>query len=268
MAPVLPALAENSTKGIGDLVNEYTEENEPLTITALKYEFSDFFALDGLLDDPYEEKLGIKIWGEPTADDLENLVRFTEKHLDKSWTELGIEEIIIFSEEDKERVDYIGKHKRNCWILNNQIWFFSGKVEEDHFVHELTHRRHKIKRKYSIFLYWGYKWNALAGPYDKVITKQERGLIGVKSYLDGTTTGPKWGYVRKYGGKNMKEDIATYVEEIVTNPAVFREVQNDFEIYRGKLELLLEAGFITNPQYEKALRHLEKAEEYHQKVRR
>ena len=69
--------------------------------------------------------------------------------------------------------------------------------------------------------------------------------------------GPKYGLTRPYGGANILEDVATFVEE-VNNPKIFAPLINPespkYDIrYRQKLALLHEYKFITNDEYNKIL---------------
>jgi len=248
---------------LDDIVEEVVKSKtlpDPLLNVAKKYQIQDRLDLDGSLDNPYEKELGVDILGEPTVKDLEKLVKFRKKHLKGTFADLGIEEIIIFPTKYNSLADYGAKYRGDTCVLNNQMWFFSGEIAERYFVHEVAHCKHHKKKKEKTLFLWELKWKLLAGPYNKVIRIQQKGLMGVEKYLDGTIYGPKYGYVDKYGGKNLEEDIATYVEEVVINPFEFRKVQTDFEIYHGKLELLLEADFITKPEYKRAVKFLEKAE--------
>ena len=64
---------------------------------------------------------------------------------------------------------------------------------------------------------------------------------------------PKSGILRSFGLKNIREDIATWVEEV--NAAcngcenLFGRVQKDDIRYQKKLKILLDKGFITGNQY-------------------
>jgi hypothetical protein len=58
--------------------------------------------------------------------------------------------------------------------------------------------------------------------------------------------------IRAYGGKNIMENVATMVETIKSNPSQFKEIMEDpFEVYKQKVRLLFQYGFINIDQQRK-----------------
>ncbi len=103
-------------------------------------------------------------------------------------------------------------------------------------------------------------------PYGKVGRKKGSDTLNLEWIsLDekGNNDGPRYGFVRPYGSKNFYEDVATHVEMIWDNPALFRQlITSDSEfykthpeqirytqVYREKLKLLRDYGFITDEKY-------------------
>ena len=220
----------------------------------MKYEFQDFFNLDSPLDDEVEESLGIRILGEPTKDDLEDLVNFYEENKTRIFMEqdVGVRKVFILPNELMENVDYRGEARKR----NGRIRIFSGEFDDDKVHHhEWTH-----------FAIWYLKdnnpsfieaWKDVAGEYNKV----ER-VNGNLFYVDGGEGfKPKQGYIRGYGGIDFEEDIATYVQEIVRYPERLLGVKDSFAIYEKKLELLRDVRLITLKEYETATTYLEMAQE-------
>ncbi|MBI2668930.1 hypothetical protein HYX14_03745 [Candidatus Woesearchaeota archaeon] len=210
-------------------------------------------------DKDMECDLGIRIIGEPTPIDLEKLITFFGRHRQRAFVqhfkELGIQYLVFLSDEDKKAVDYAGLAMKG----EKEIRLGSSFIDAV-LLHELVHFDlwHREKSEY-FFAGWFVVWNSAAGQYDKIITKQKRGFIDVRSYQDGTQ-GARFGYVLPYGGKDFQEDVATFVAQTVTQPELFQLVQDSFQIYDRKLQLLQGAGYISFEERLQALVYLNLAE--------
>ena len=131
---------------------------------------------------------------------------------------------------------------------DNSINFLSKNFDYETFRHEAAHTLHFDTN--SIF---NQRWNSLAGSYNKVEEKE-----GMYWYNKGKETdnyiqnGAALGYTCAYGGKNHKEDVATFVEK-AGQPEFFKPLlQKDnpnHDIYREKLRLLREYRFLSNKEY-------------------
>ena len=75
-----------------------------------------------------------------------------------------------------------------------------------------------------------------------------------KNYVNG----PKHGVVHPYGGKNLFEDVATFVESVAAEQSIFGKLINPespkYDIrYRQKLDLLHKYEFISDEEYSRVL---------------
>jgi len=100
-------------------------------------------------------------------------------------------------------------------------------------------------------------WNQIVGGiYGQNLADPSISGVGnrlSRIWTDGSTD-PKNGFVRAYGANNFKEDVATYVEAVYTNPGIFKDLINPKspkydEKYLKKLLLLKEYGFITSKEW-------------------
>ena len=117
------------------------------------------------------------------------------------------------------------------------------------FYHEAAHLlTFKLETEGASF---NKEWKKIAG-YDEIIAYMVK--EGEWAWRNGQTGGPRYGYIRPYGVKNYLEDIATFVEAVISSPDVFKCLTDSTcspydPRYKQKLDLLLEYGFITQEQY-------------------
>ncbi len=195
-----------------------------------------------------EQNLGITIRGEPTQKDLDELIQIYCQEQENRPTlpkfkDLGIQTIIIIPEHKKSEVDYLGLAVLNA----GEIHIISGNIQPNGiFVHEITH--YEIQAKIKTNPQFLKEWEEIAGPYNHVIPEQKRGVIKIKSYSDGTT-GPKYGYVQEYGGKDVGEDIATYTQLLAIKKPIFSQITESFPIYYQKLSFLHKHCLISTKDY-------------------
>jgi hypothetical protein len=105
------------------------------------------------------------------------------------------------------------------------------------------------------------KWLEIVG--GKEIYKKYYG-VNTAGESKSWGNGAKYGFVRNYGNKAFYEDVATYVEEIVSNPSSFSEgrligfLDGELEstIYQKKIDLLKEYEYITPLEYDAVMKDL------------
>ncbi len=239
-----------------EVVDQQEEYHEYVLTTAIeKYEELDAIDADSALDNSLEEKLGIRILGYPTKEDIREIEDFYENSKNRQRVflkeDVGLERIVIFPPQMKDHSGYLGK----TVFDRKEIQFFSGQVN-DHGIahHEFTHMGiHYLEENDSLFL---EEWRSIAGSYTH-IEEIKNGKDMRYSYSKARERKDPWlGYVTPYGGKTLHEDVATYVEYVVTEPEIFGKVTESFEIYSQKLELLLCYEFITPEEFKEAEKYL------------
>tara|TARA_Y100000310_G_scaffold213829_1_gene214839 strand:+ start:14934 stop:16946 length:2013 start_codon:yes stop_codon:yes gene_type:complete len=109
-----------------------------------------------------------------------------------------------------------------------------------------------VKEEESKLSTFGGKWKEIAGTDYDLYDEFGGGYV-----MDPKNKGAKYGLIRSYGGKNIFEDIATFVEE-VNNPSFFKPLINPqddkYDVrYEQKLALLHEYKFISDEEYNKIL---------------
>jgi len=230
-------------------------KSDPLYLNVAEYQVKDWLEMDGSLDDSYEDKLGVKILGAGNKEDLEALVKLCKDNLWKgeSLSDLGIEEVIIFSEEEREKIGYVGRADKD-----GKLRLFTDKITPNIVAHELGH--HKIFQMLKADPSQKSRWEQLAGPYDKVKAIDIKGTETASKYVDGST-GVSKGYSEPYGGLNWNEDMATHIAAVNTNPELYLQVHGDYDIYRKKLNFLLKKELIPINNCRKALAYIIFAEE-------
>ena len=111
------------------------------------------------------------------------------------------------------------------------------------------------------------EWKAVAGSYDKVesialggvykdysqMGKEESDKLAAENGKDWMSK-PRLGYVRPYGGQNILEDVATFVEKS-DNPDFFKPLLDsnnpNYDVrYKEKIDMLYNYGFITKSKYQ------------------
>lgn len=105
------------------------------------------------------------------------------------------------------------------------------------------------------------KWNL---PSEELSKRND--FFSSKNLIDSSRESPYDGFLRAYGATNIKEDIATYREIVVGDPAYFKRygLLDDLEgnilydpVYKQKLDLMYDYAFITDKEYD-AVFHPEK----------
>lgn len=126
---------------------------------------------------------------------------------------------------------------------------------------QISDELEKLKQKYEDVIVkdnFYYQWYKIQESSSYLSTAQiEKDKKLRNSWEDGSS-GPKNGFIRPYGRTNIKEDTATFVEAIYTNPSIFRDLINPTsekydKKYRDKLELLYKHGFMTEEKYREVL---------------
>jgi len=246
---------------------------DPLAFDVFKYLVMDMFNQDSPLDDKVEDKLGIRILGEPTQQDLNDLVEFYEKGKDLLYIkrDVGIKYVAIFPASFLEKID------DDYWGLadhaNHTVRLFSGIFAKHHIhTHEWTHFATKYLEKIeedrpNIIK----RWKDVAGEYNKV--HKVEGYTRYKFDPDPTNNpirGPKYGYASPYGGTNEWEDMSEFAEKVAKYPDMFKRVDSYFDTYEAKLGLLHDTlkriglpPLITDEQFAIAKASLQEARAAH-----
>ncbi|MBI2102480.1 hypothetical protein HYT55_01465 [Candidatus Woesearchaeota archaeon] len=229
-----------------------------LTTATQKYEDLDAIDADSAIDNSLEEKLGIRILGYPTKEDIDDLQNFYSDQKNRRRLflreDMGLERVVIFPPQMRAHSEYLGK----TVFDRNEIQFFSGQVNEHGVAHhEFTHLGVQyLEENNSPFL---EEWKSIAGSYthiEEMRTGKEVRYVYSKAREKQE---PLFGYVTPYGGKSLHEDVATYVEYIVAQPEVFGKATESFDLYSRKLELLLCYEFITPEEFKKVDEYLTQA---------
>ena len=117
-----------------------------------------------------------------------------------------------------------------------------------------------LKQKYSDIVYkevrFDNEWREISGKSHVAKTKGGYYIYEEDINSESINLNPKYGYTRPYGGSNILEDVATFVEKM-NQPEFFKPLLSEdnewHEIYRGKLDLLYEYKFISESEYNKIL---------------
>jgi len=238
------------------IVDQQEEYDAEVISSAIdNYEQLDALDADSSQDNSLEEKLGIRILGYPTEEDIKEIDQFYENRDNQRRMFLrynvGLERIVIFPAAMREHADYLGK----TVFDRNEVQFFSGQVNYHGVAqHEFTHLgiRYLDENNYP----FSEEWAAIAGSYDKVGERKEGRTRRYFYNNNEERQDPLGGYITPYGGKSLEEDVATQVENVVVQPEVFGRVTESFDIYAQKLELLLRYEFITPEEYQTVTRYL------------
>jgi len=97
-------------------------------------------------------------------------------------------------------------------------------------------------------------WESIAGGLN-IYTIQKEELMFEEPFSVNSKS-YKNGWVRLYGGRNLNEDVATFVEQIVGDPAFFKRnnlLQEENSVYLQKIKLLHNSGFISDKEYDSVL---------------
>ncbi len=123
------------------------------------------------------------------------------------------------------------------------------------------------------------RWSRLGNAserYGKFTQKKDDKTVSTRwkyADSDGSTEGPRYGFMDSYGAQNFYEDVARHVETIWRDPdryaqlidpgsrfyAMHEDQKKYASVYRAKLELLREHGFITEEKYREILPQKPKA---------
>jgi len=216
---------------------EIHESDEDRLHTCVQYHrVRDMLDIDSPDDDVLENRLKLKIIGDPSLQDLREIETLFSHRNNRNRAFIknaSINSILVLPKEAYEKVDYAGKAYRD----DREIRLFSGRImKQGTGYHELAHFGiWQAKQQYSWFI---DTWEKISGRYDKVVLEPKRDVVAVKMYKDGSTTGPKHGYVEKYGGKSLDEDIATFTATCIMDRDVFDEIESNFGVYQNKTDLL------------------------------
>lgn len=237
-------------------VDQQEEYDAYVVSTAIdNYEELDALDADSPLDNSLEEKLGIRILGYPTEEDINAIDSFYSDPRNRQRMflkyDVGLDRIVIFPPAMREHADYIGK----TVFDRKEIQLFSGQVN-NHGVahHEFTHLGiHYLDENNYPF---SKEWGAIAGSYNRVSERKEGRNKRYVYTNNEEKQDPLFGYITPYGGKSLEEDVATQVENVVVQPEAFGKVTESFEVYARKLELLFRYEFITAKEYQTAEKYL------------
>ncbi len=217
---------------------------------------------------------GISLTGEATPKDI--------VHIMKSLKELprkviaSIREIHLASKNEEDSAEYKyedGHADQDGHTITLQKGRWKGDPNYfEHFaliLHEAAHiftfEQEERSSKFSD------RWKQIVAGVDGDVYGKDIELASDKTIMTHWTSkdqsasdqGPRNGCVSAYGCQNLYEDVATHVRTIVSDPGLYRELidpdskfyENDKDqkkyapVYRAKLELLHEYGFITDAKY-------------------
>lgn len=209
---------------------------------------------DAHLDDRFEKQYHVRIIGLPSERDIDELRQFYEDNPERIFmTEpIPLEEIVIFPRFLRPYATFTAR----ALIFTGKVYLFSGLILKDETAHhEWTHFGIQyLDQQGSDF---SPRWKEIAGEYDKVDAQRDKQEVLQLKYKDGhTSCGPHLGYMRCYGGTDLHEDVATFVEYIVGLPRQFRQIKDSHSIYRAKVDLLFEKKFITEDEWKTVKRYI------------
>lgn len=105
---------------------------------------------------------------------------------------------------------------------------------------------------------FNYKWQNIMGEKFESASKKYIDFYGywkTKSDEGASSYGPDFGFACSFGAKHLSEDIAWFVGSVYESSDFYRELVNSknkyHKIYRGKLDLLANLGFITKEDLNK-----------------
>lgn len=192
-----------------------------------------------------DDFLGIKITGKYTQQDLATLKTAMENYHLRSknngipWLFQGLKEIHFNPQLAKEgtggQADY-----------NNGIIELNPPYNTPTFYHELTH--FAVKRILGnfpapmvggILLSWTEDYHKYSQYCQAKNLPHQKNKFGYYIAYCDRTAGLRHGFVRPYGATNYQEDIATFMELILTNPKEFQKVHDSFETYSTKIDQLM-----------------------------
>lgn len=208
-----------------------------------------------------EKIYGFNIIGDYTQNDLSRLKEIMNRRKAEEIKNYGIKTIVIMGGEHKGKVPYNAR----IYLARGELRLFSKDVHNTQNIeHELAHAR-----QYWLFKSkpdFDEKWALIAGEYNKV--SEVAATAELKEYrykAQFQTEGMLHGYANVYGGTDIYEDVASFVEVIRgDNIRLFSTITADFDIYRSKIKLLKNYGFIDGKEAKMALAQIDIAQ--HQNV--
>lgn len=133
--------------------------------------------------------------------------------------------------------------------LSKNIVFRTDSFDYEIFRHESAH----LLYHNLFFKDFESKWKKISGEYNKVEI-----IKGVNYYKDSENpVAPRHGYVMPYGGTQVSEDVATFVQKAYDSEFFKPLLSKDNpwrNIYREKLRLLREYRFLSDREYTAILR--------------
>lgn len=237
--------------------NEYV-----FSTTRDAYQQLDKIDADPENDNDLEEKMGIKILGHSTNEDIKELEKFYDSPQNKQrrffQEDIGLERIVIFPRHLLKYTDSIGRADKE----QREIDVFSGLVNSNGLLyHEFTHMAvFALQENEPEF---EARWRLYAGGYDHVLVEEQPELnVTTFSYKDKEKKyqGPYRGYINPYGGTSFHEDVATFVQRAIYEPERFKEVGDSFHVYHKKIDLLFETGFLVKQEWRIIKSYLDEAE--------
>lgn len=163
-----------------------------------------------------------------------------------------------------EGIDFVPtdlKAKRDAYATSDRwIHLYTTRINVSTFQHECAHIRTFYLESLNAETFQK-RWLSIAGDiYGKYIDEPNHfgSTVWRGEESPSAMHEPRHGCVRPYGSLNYREDIATFVEMIWTQPEKIkklldRENPNYDPRYQKKVDSLLEYGFITKERYENLL---------------
>jgi len=198
----------------------------------------------------FEREFPIDVTGDFTSEDLQLLSIFLRPYKGL-FQQMGLTHIFIAKPSLQAEVDYLGQVHTNSLLLNHTMRLFSGKITKNTVDHEVAHFWHlfhilRVSKEFDPL------WIQACDKYSGYNLVHDEGALHYV-YSDGSAPGPKYGYVEAYGGWNIREDVATFVETIKNNSDIFDRVKGDYPIYANKIKLLAKYKFISVAERDMAL---------------
>jgi hypothetical protein len=189
-----------------------------------------------------EELLGFKLYGRYPDKFAEKLLTY-KTHVKNVNPELLEEVRKIVWVDEKHNLSYIAKHKNWFNSICGKIIMTNESNVLPTFAHELAHAKHcnLDHRFYS-------KWADISWG-----THRNWDILGFFRNLSNLKY-PSNGIVTLYGSKNPNEDLAELVEDAYRDfKLVCSSSAENHLVFKAKLELLREYGFLSQSQYEKGI---------------
>ncbi len=219
-------------------------ESYPLFFKHRAAEFKDPFTRTDL-EARLEREFGIQIIGDKSDERLGTLDAHLRALREANPNLLSrLKDVYLVSSEDKDHISYIGLAN-----VFSQIEIADRDIAT--LAHECAHVYH-----FSLADKRGFdaRWLRITGDaYSHAMTVVHE-TDGGKDEIVGRVWenlrgGAQHGCVRPYGGRNMYEDVATFVEDAYEMSPSIRHADPADPRYCQKLDLLLEYGFLSPGQH-------------------